>query len=148
MEIKAAVNRTFAPEELVDRFPLFSGLTPEQRGVLVLHFTARTVQPGERIIRSGDKADSVYFISSGQVEVSVAGKRIKLGPGDFFGEMALISGLPRSADVTALDYSKFATLNRRDFRRFLSRYPDIRDEIAALATQRREMNRQLLNEAA
>jgi CPA2 family monovalent cation:H+ antiporter-2 len=148
MEIKAAANRTFAPEELVDRFPLFTGLTPEQREVLVLHFTARKVQPGERIIRSGDKADSVYFISSGQVEVSVAGKRIKLGPGDFFGEMALISGLPRSADVTALDYSKFATLNRRDFRRFLSRYPDIRDEIAALATQRREMNRQLLNEAA
>ena len=148
MAIKAAANRTFAPEELVDRFPLFNGLTPEQREVLVLHFTPRTAQPGERIIRSGDKADSVYFISSGQVEVSVAGKRIKLGPGDFFGEMALISGLPRSADVTALDYSKFATLNRRDFRRFLSRYPDIRDEIAALATQRREMNRQLLNEAA
>ncbi len=147
METKAAANRTFAPEELVDRFPLFSGLTPEQREVLVLHFTPRTAVPGERIIRSGDKADSVYFISSGQVEVSVAGKRIKLGPGDFFGEMALISGLPRSADVTALDYSKFATLNRRDFRRFLSRYPDIRDEIAALATQRREMNRQLLSEA-
>ena len=148
MAIKAAANRTFAPEELVDRFPLFNGLTPEQREVLVLHFTPRAAQPGERIIRSGDKAGSVYFISSGQVEVSVAGKRIKLGPGDFFGEMALISGLPRSADVTALDYSKFATLNRRDFRRFLSRYPDIRDEIAALATQRREMNRQLLNEAA
>jgi monovalent cation:H+ antiporter-2, CPA2 family len=81
---------------------------------------------------------SVYFISSGKVEVSVAGKRIKLGPGDFFGEMALISGLPRSANVTALDYSKFATLSRRDFRKFRSRYPDIRDEIVALATQRRE----------
>ena len=145
---KAAAHKTFTPEELVDRFPLFTGLTPEQREVLVLHFTPRTAQPGERIIRAGDKADSVYFISSGQVEVSVGGKRIKLGPGDFFGEMALISGLPRSADVTALDYSKFATLNRRDFRQFLSRYPDIRDEIAALATQRREMNRQLLNEAA
>jgi CPA2 family monovalent cation:H+ antiporter-2 len=147
-EIKAAASKTFAPEELVDRFPLFTCLTPEQREVLVLHFTPRTAQPGERLIRAGDKADSVYFISSGQVEVSVTGKRIKLGPGDFFGEMALISGLARSADVTALDYSKFATLSRRDFRQFLSRYPNIRDEIAALATQRREMNRQLQNEAA
>jgi CRP-like cAMP-binding protein len=56
--------------------------------------------------------------------------------------------LPRSADVTALDHSKFATLSRRDFRRFLSRYPDIRDQIAAVTAQRREMNRQLLSEGA
>ena len=44
-----------------------------------MHFTPRTAQPGERIIRSGDKADSVY-ISSGQVEVSVAGKRMRRCP--------------------------------------------------------------------
>jgi monovalent cation:H+ antiporter-2, CPA2 family len=119
---KAAAGKTFTPEELVDRFPLFAGLTPEQREVLVLHFGTRTAEPGERIIRAGDKADSVYFICQGQVEVTVAGRRIKLGPGDFFGEMALISGLPCSADVTALDYCKLATLSRRDFRRFLSRY--------------------------
>jgi len=147
-EEKAAAHKTFTPEELVDRFPLFKGLMPEQREVLVLHFEPRTAQPGERIIRAGDRADAVYFISEGQVEVSVGGRRIKLGPGDFFGEMALISGLPRSADVTALDYSKFATLSRRDFRQFLSRYPDIRDQIAALAGQRREMNRNLANESA
>jgi monovalent cation:H+ antiporter-2, CPA2 family len=41
----------------------------------------------------------------GRVEVAVGNRRIKLGPGDFFGEMAVISGLPRAADVTALDYS-------------------------------------------
>jgi K+:H+ antiporter len=145
---KAAANKTFTPEELVDRFPLFAGLTSEQREVLLLHFETRTAEPGERIIRAGEKADSVYFVSEGEVEVSVSDRRIKLGPGDFFGEMALISGLPRSADVTALDYSKFATLSRRDFRQFLSRYPDIRDHIAAVTAQRREMNRQLMSEGA
>ena len=145
---KAAASKTFTPEELVDRFPLFSGLTPEQREVLLLHFGSRTAEPGERIIRAGEKADAVYFMCQGEVEVSLADRRIKLGPGDFFGEMALISGLPRSADVTALDYCKFATLSRRDFRRFLSRYPVIRDQIAAITTQRREMNRQLLTEKA
>ena len=116
--------------------------------MLLLHFESRTAEPGERIIRAGEKADAVYFMCQGEVEVSLADRRIKLGPGDFFGEMALISGLPRSADVTALDYCKFATLSRRDFRRFLSRYPDIRDQIAAITTQRREMNRQLLTEKA
>jgi K+:H+ antiporter len=108
----------------------------------------RAVEPGERIIRAGDKADAVYFMCQGEVEVSVADQSIKLGAGDFFGEMALISGLPRSANVTALDFCKFATLSRRDFRRFLSRYPDIRDQIAAVTAQRREMNRQLLSEKA
>jgi monovalent cation:H+ antiporter-2, CPA2 family len=147
-EEKAAANKTFTPEELAERFPLFEGLTPEQREVLVIHFEPRTAQPGERIIRAGDKADTVYFIVAGQVEVSVGNRRIKLGPGDFFGETALISGLPRTADVTALDYSKFATLSRRDFRQFLARYPAIRDRIATLAGKRREMNRHLASENA
>jgi len=145
---RAAAHKTFTPEELVDRFPLFEGLTPEQREVLVLHFEPRTAQPGERIIRAGDKADTVYFVVDGQVEVAVGNRRIKLGAGDFFGEMALISGLPRAADVTALDYSKFAILSRRDFRQFLTRYPAIRDRIAALASERREMNRHLASENA
>jgi K+:H+ antiporter len=145
---RAAAHKTFTPEELVDRFPLFEGLRPEQREVLVLHFEPRTAQPGERIIRAGDKADTVYFVVDGQVEVAVGNRRIKLGAGDFFGEMALISGLPRAADVTALDYSKFAILSRRDFRQFLTRYPAIRDRIAALASERREMNRHLASENA
>jgi CPA2 family monovalent cation:H+ antiporter-2 len=50
--------------------------------------------------------------------------------------------------VTALDFSKFATLSRRDFRQFLSRFPDIRDQIATLAGERREMNRNLASESA
>jgi Sodium/hydrogen exchanger family len=53
---KAAASKTFTPEELVDRFPLFAGLTPEQREVLVLHFGCALWS--ERIIRAGDKADA------------------------------------------------------------------------------------------
>jgi CPA2 family monovalent cation:H+ antiporter-2 len=147
-ERKAAAHKTFTPEELVSRFPLFAGLTAEQREVLVLHFQPHAAQPGERIIRAGDQADAVYFISSGEVEVAVAGRRIKLGAGDFFGEMALISGQPRSADVTALDYSKFLTLSQRDFREFLRRFPDIRELIAGRAAEREEMNRHVASASA
>jgi CPA2 family monovalent cation:H+ antiporter-2 len=145
LETKAAVHKSFSPEELVQRFPLFGGLRPEQRETLALHFQPRTAQPGERIIRVGDKADVIYFISSGEVEVAVTGRTIKLGPGDFFGEMALLSGQPRSADVTALDFCKFLTLSQRDFRELMRRYPAIRTQIAALAQQRGEMNREWLN---
>jgi monovalent cation:H+ antiporter-2, CPA2 family len=143
---KAAAHRTFTPEELAQRFSLFADLTAEQREVLVLHFHNVETQPGERIIRAGDEADVVYFIAAGEVEVSVAGKRIKLGPGDYFGEMALITGKPRSADVTTLDYCKFATLSLRDFRKFLRKYPHIRERVAALAAERGEMNRQFIEE--
>ena len=145
---KAEAHKTFGPQELAERFPLFAGLTPDQREVLALHFESRSARPGEKIIRSGDKADSVYFISSGQVEIPVAGKRIKLGPGGFFGEMALLTGQLRSADVITLDYCEFLTLSQRDFRTIGRRYPEIRVQIAATAAARGEMNRQLFEEAA
>ncbi|HAB16225.1 MAG TPA: cation transporter, partial [Verrucomicrobiales bacterium] len=141
-EQRAAEHRTFTPQELVDRFPVFAGITPEQREVLVLHFLPRAAQPGERVIRAGDPADAVYFIASGTVEVSVGGRKIKLGPGDFFGEMALLSSQVRSADVTALDYGKFLKLTTRDFRFFLRRHPSLRAQITAQAEQREKMNRE------
>jgi CPA2 family monovalent cation:H+ antiporter-2 len=145
---RAALRKTFSPSELADRFPMFARLTPEQREVLLLHFGAEQATPGTRVIRAGDAADEVFFISEGEVEVSVGGRRIKLGPGDFFGEMALMSGAPRSADVTATDFSRFATLGRRDFKRFLHRFPEVRDEIEELAARRGEMNRSLPDAAA
>jgi CPA2 family monovalent cation:H+ antiporter-2 len=138
---KAAAHKTVSPEELVERFPMFSGLTPEQREVVLLHFLPHSAQPGERIIHRGDVADAAYFVSSGEVEVAVSGQHIRLGPGSFFGEMALISGQPRSADVTALDYSTFLKLTVDDFDEILRRYPEIKTQIVAQAEQRGEMNR-------
>jgi CPA2 family monovalent cation:H+ antiporter-2 len=142
-ERKAAAHKTFTPQELAERFPLFAGLTQEQREVLLLHFTPRTAVPGERLFRAGDDADGVYFISQGEVEVAVAGRKIKLGAGEVFGEMALISGQARSADVTALDYTTLAVLSARDFRQLLRKYPDIRTQIASLAAQRAATDRQV-----
>jgi len=139
---KAAAHKTFTPEELVERFPLFAKLTAEQREVLIVHFEAREADPGERIIRKGDVADMMYFIAEGQVEATVGENSFPLAAGDFFGEMALITGEPRSADVTTVDYCRFATVSAPDFRQFLKRFPDIRTEIAALAAERGRMNRQ------
>ena len=146
-EAKAAEHKMVTPAELVDRFPMFAGLTPEQREVVLLHFLPDDAQPGQRIIHRGDKADAAYFVSSGEVEVAVSGQHIRLGPGSFFGEMALISGQPRSADVTALDYSKFLKLTVDDFNEILRRYPDIRAQIVAQAEKRGEMNRRQAEQA-
>ena len=99
---------------------------------------------GERLIRAGDQADVVYFIAAGEVEVVVNGHKSRMGPGDFFGEIALLSGQSRSADVIALDFCKLLTLSQRDFRELLRRYPGMREPIAAVAKERGKTNREFM----
>jgi monovalent cation:H+ antiporter-2, CPA2 family len=141
-ESKAAAHRTLSPQELVERFPVFAALTPEQREVVLLHMAPHTANPGEHIIRKGEEADAAYFISSGEVEVKFGRRRIRLGAGDFVGEMGLLTSQPRSADVVSLDYSKFLKLTRSDFNEILRRYPDIRAQVVDLAARRDQMNRE------
>jgi len=111
-------------------------------------FQPRAALPGERIIRKGGRPDAAYFISSGAVQVNVDGRRIPLGPGEFFGEMALLSRARRSADVTAIDYCQLLVLPERDFRMFVSKHPGLRAELDRLAAQRRTMNRETVGDAA
>jgi CPA2 family monovalent cation:H+ antiporter-2 len=141
-EEKAAAHKTLSPQELVDRFPVFAALSPEQREVVLLHMAPHSANPGDLVIRQGEAADAAYFISSGEVEVKLGKRRIRLGAGDFVGEMALLSGQPRSADVVSLDYTKFLKLTRADFNEILRRYPDIRVQVVDLAAQRDQMNRE------
>ncbi|HEX4882717.1 MAG TPA: cation:proton antiporter [Casimicrobiaceae bacterium] len=141
-EEKAAKHRTLSPQELAERFPMFAMLTHEQREVVMLYFKPHAAHPGERIIHKGDKADAAYFLSSGEVEVDLERRRIKLHPGDVFGEMALISGQPRSANVTALDYCTLLKLTTSDFREIMRRYPEVRTPLAELAASRSAMNRE------
>src|SRR5688572_22362556 len=120
-EEKAAARKTLSPQELVERFPVFSALSPEQREVVLLHMAPFTANPGDTIIRKGEPADAAYFISSGEVEVKFGHRRIRLQAGDFVGEMGLLSNQPRSADVVSLDYTKFLKLTRSDFNEILRR---------------------------
>jgi len=136
-QARAAAHKTFTPEELAVKFPLFANMTPEQREVLVLHFQSHSAAPGERIIKTGDVADAMYLISKGEVEVAIDGRHlVNRGPGEFFGEMGLLSRGRRTADVIALDYCSFAKLSGPDFHRFLKRYPDIRAQVAKLVAER------------
>ena len=98
--------------------------------------------PGERIIRQGDAPDEMFFISLGAVEVALADRGIILGPGDFFGEMGVLSGEPRSADVTAIDFTELLVLSRQDVLGFLQRHPELRAQVSAVADRRSAMNRQ------
>jgi CPA2 family monovalent cation:H+ antiporter-2 len=90
----------------------------------------------------------MFFIPSGAVEVSVGDKKIHLGPGDFFGEMALLTGAPRTADVTAIDYCLFLIVTKEEFDRFIANYPHLREKLDEVAAERAEMNRRQAAAAA
>ncbi|MBB3463424.1 CPA2 family monovalent cation:H+ antiporter-2 [Rhizobium sp. BK377] len=127
-------------QQLVETFPLFSEVGEDALEELLLLFNPKLASPGERVIRRGDRGDSMYFISSGAVEVRLASGAVRLEPGAFFGEMALLSGGRRTADVIAVDFCQFEVLERRDFNMFMSRHPNLRVIVSEMAQKRTEMN--------
>ncbi|MGR9170580.1 cation:proton antiporter domain-containing protein [Rhizobium sp. KDH_Rht_773_N] len=127
-------------QQLVETFPLFSEVGEDALEELLLLFNPKLASPGERVIRRGDRGDSMYFISSGAVEVRLASGAVRLEPGAFFGEMALLSGGRRTADVIAVDFCQFEVLERRDFNMFMSRHPNLRAIVSEMAQKRTEMN--------
>jgi CPA1 family monovalent cation:H+ antiporter len=129
-------------EQLIRSFPMFAGLDETELEAVVRVLRPRLLVPDEMIIRTGERGRSMFFIASGAVEVVLPEQRIRLGSGDFFGEMALLSRGPRNADVVSLGYGRVLELARADFRRFLRDYPRARAEIEATAAARtRESDR-------
>jgi Na+:H+ antiporter len=129
-------------EALIRQFHMFAGLEEAQVKDLARLFRPRLLVPDEVVIRKGDRGDAVFFISSGAVEVVLDRSRVRLGSGELFGEMALLSGRPRQADVVALGYCRVLVLGAGDFRRFLHQYPQVRKEIDRLAEERAQANLQ------
>jgi len=127
--------------EFVETFPLFSAVDGDAQEELLLLFVPKAASPGDRVVRAGAKGDAMYFVVSGQVEVRVNGKAVQLKAGSFFGEMALLTGAPRTADVIAVDFCNFLVLSLRDFRLFMSRHPAVRSAVEAMAQERVAMNR-------
>jgi CPA1 family monovalent cation:H+ antiporter len=127
---------------LIAQVPMFVHLTHQQLDAVARLLRPRFAVPGELLIRKGDRGDSMYFISSGTVEVAAAGgKKIKLGRGDFFGEMALLSGDRRGADVGALSYCQLLVLDASRFQSLLKSDPQIKTQIDRVADARWQMNR-------
>ena len=99
--------------------PLFSGLGDEELGVLIRYAVRKTVPRSTRLFAQGAPGDALFVIQRGKVKVVLSdaeGKEVilsVLGPGDFFGEMALIDDEPRSAGVVALEASGRHTAGTR-----------------------------------
>lgn len=126
--------------ELSETFPLFANVDENSQEELLLLFRPKSALPGERVMRKGDRGGGMYFLSAGAVEVQLPDDAIRLEPGAFFGEMALLSGGRRNADVVAVDFCHFFVLERRDFNMFTAKHPALRQMVSEMARERTEMN--------
>jgi CPA2 family monovalent cation:H+ antiporter-2 len=127
-------------QQLAETFPIFSDVDEHSQEELLLLFRPKSASPGDRVLRVGDRGDGMYFIASGAVEVHLENGNVRLSAGSFFGEMALLTGGRRTADVVAVDFCQFLVLERRDFNIFMSRHPALRSAVSDLARERSEMN--------
>jgi CPA1 family monovalent cation:H+ antiporter len=127
---------------LIERLDLLSGLDERQLDRVARLLRPRFTVPNERIIRKGDSGDAVFFIVSGAVEVVLPTGPVRLSSGEFFGEMALLSGRPRQADITALTYCRLLVLRKADFEHFMTANPEARETINRIAASRHSMNQQ------
>ncbi|HXV26399.1 MAG TPA: cation:proton antiporter [Alphaproteobacteria bacterium] len=123
------------PDQIA-RVPLFAELGPAARAKIARLLRARLAVPGERIVVKGERGDAMYFIASGAVEVKLDSTSLRLGSGDFFGELALLTNQPRSADVTALGYCRLLMLRARDFHRLLDSDSAFAEAVGSVARAR------------
>lgn len=122
--------------------PFFAGLGPEAVEALAALAVSRRVAPQEALFRKGDPGDALYAVRRGGIRISSGtegGRRLTLnihGPGDVFGEVALIDGRPRTADAIATEPTELFMLRRRDFLGLLERRPGLALRFAELLCER------------
>lgn len=116
--------------EFLRTIDVFRALTPHQLSDVADRMTKRRYAAGETVIREGERGEAFFLISDGAVEVIRGDREVaSLGQGEFFGEVALISGEPRNATVVATEPLDTYVLASEDFRAALERSVSFRDQL-------------------
>jgi voltage-gated potassium channel len=121
---------------MVARVPIFAQLEAAVVAQIGALLHSHSYQEGELIIRAGDVADAMYFIASGEVAVDADEGQVRLGEGDFFGEMALLYRRQREHNVTAVTQCRVLVLDKMDFERLTHRQPELLSHIRSVAEAR------------
>jgi CPA1 family monovalent cation:H+ antiporter len=124
------------PRSLIRQVEFFRDLTDGEQTETARLLRPMLVVPGEMVLRAGDRAATMYFISSGAVEVKTASGPIRLGSGQVLGEYGLLTGAPRTADVQALSYCMLLSLSRSDLERIFAINAAVRERVVAVARER------------
>ena len=120
--------------------PLFSSLSDKALETVSVFASETSVSAGKRLVHEGDYSYDLIVIETGTAEVIKGGEVIgSLGPGDVFGEMGMLSGAKRSADVIATSPMHLITLSKWDLKRIST---EVSDQLQALVEQRQELNKE------
>lgn len=127
-----------------DAIPLFANLTSEEFARVIEGTTPRSHPPGVFIVREGEKENSIYIIVKGQAKAvtQVGGRKIVLGllnESDFFGEVAFLTGQPRTADVVTVLETDLLELPGESVSAILAQYPHIRAVLESLYIKRMQI---------
>jgi len=127
---------------LLKKVAFFDGLSGPQLNQVARLADEVEVEAGRKLARAGDTGRELFIIVDGEAVVRPArGRALRLGRGDFFGEMSLIDGAPRSATVEAATEMRLLVVGQREFWQLLSAAPSIgRRIMAAMAERLREAN--------
>jgi len=118
--------------------PLFSTLSDDALDTVSVFASETSVSAGKRLVHEGDYSYDLIVIEDGTADVLKGGEVIgSLGPGDVFGEMGMLTGGKRTADVVATSPMRLITLSKWDLKRISG---EISDQLQALVTQRQQSN--------
>lgn len=120
----------------VAALPLFAQLDAGAIAEIAGLLKPQIMPAGGIIVRKGDRAETMFFILSGEVEVEILPSPVVLGAGQYFGEIALLRRTERTATVSAVTTCRLLALEVADFQRLLRVHPTIREHIAAVAEER------------
>ncbi len=121
---------------MLARFPLFSDLSAAEIGDIMRLLKAQTFNPGDVIIRRGEEGHSMYFIAAGEVEIELPNERIRIGAGEFFGEIAVLKRSKRSATATAISRTNLLILDAKDLHALMERDTRIAEQVRAAVRNR------------
>lgn len=120
----------------VAALPLFAQLDASSIAEIASLLKPQVVPAGAVVVRKGDRAEAMFFIMAGEVEVEILPEPVVLGAGQHFGEIALLNRTDRTATVSAITACRLLALEVSDFQRLLQVHPTIREHISSLAEQR------------
>jgi len=134
--------RRDASVDLLAQVPLFSACSRKELQAIAKRAQDVTVPAGTAVVREGEAGDAFYVIVSGQAEVDRSGQVVAtIGPGSFFGDLALLDRAPRNATVTARTDMELIVLGQREFTEMLDEAGGFaRKLLVALAHRLREMD--------
>ena len=121
---------------MIARVPLFAELDAAAISDIMELLRAQVAEADEVIVRAGDPAHSMYFIAAGEVEVALKKERLRLGVGQFFGEVAVLRRARRSATATALTRTNLLVLAAQDLHALMQRDPRIAARIKDVVEKR------------